>query len=153
MARFVLTMLVSIASTFLVACGGSSSSAQAHPTYEGRWTIDKQAMKAETEAALKQQLKGIAPDLIQQHIEAATNAIDQSATSLLLNKSGTYSLVTAMGNRAQTQNGTWKRKGSAIVLSTAGRPEVEAHISEGKLHVANPTGDGPKYTILVRARS
>ncbi len=145
MARSVLACVVSALSLLLVACGGGSE-----PTYEGQWVVDRDAMKAETETSLKKELSGIAEDLVQQQIDAARAAIDQTQTSLRLNPGGTYSFVATFGNQAQTRNGTWKAEGSGIVLTTPGQPDIKARIKDGKLLIENPSGTGPANTVLVR---
>lgn len=144
MIKTTLALLVSLASVLLVACGGSS------PSYEGQWTVDKQSMKTEVETALREQLKGIAEDLVEQQILTARQMIDQTSTSLRLNKGGTFSMVATMGNHAQTSNGTWTQDGNEIVLSAQGRPDVKARIKDGKLLVENVTGQGPKHTVMLR---
>lgn len=147
MSRILIAFVLSLVSCLLVACGGGGSS-----SYEGQWTIDKEEMKSQVEVALKAQLKGIKEDLIKQQVEAAKVAIDQSSTSLRINKGGTYSLVSTMGLQAQTSNGTWKAEGSSIVLSTSGQPDVKGRIKSGKLLVENTSGEGPKETVLIRVQ-
>lgn len=145
MAKFSIALVLSFLTVLIAGCGGESAS-----SYEGQWTVDKAEMKAQVEVALKEQLKGIQKDLVRQQIEAARQAIDQTSTSLRLNKGGTYSLVATMGMQAQTRNGTWKADGGGIVLSTPGQPDVKARIKGGKLLVDNPSGEGPKSTTMVR---
>ncbi len=149
MSRVLIASVLSLVSFLLVACGGGGGGS----SYEGQWTIDKQEMKAQVEIALKEQLKGIKEDLIKQQIEGARLAIEQSSTSLRLNKGGTYSLVTSMGLQAQTRSGTWKPDGGSIVLSTPGQPDVKARIKGGKLFVENKSGEGPKETVLIRVQN
>ena len=145
MPNISIAFVLSFLTMLIAGCGGESAS-----SYEGQWTVDKAEMKAQVEVALKEQLKGIQEDLIRQQIEGAKLAIDQTSSSLRLNKGGTYSLVTTLGMHAQTRNGTWKAEGGSIVLSTPGQPDVTARIKGGKLLVDNPTGDGPKATTMIR---
>ena len=149
MSRILLAFVLSVASLLLIGCGGGGGGGS---SYEGQWTVDKEEMKTRVEAALKDQLKGIKEDLLKQQIEGAKLAIDQSSTSLRLNKGGTYSLVSTMGLQAQTRNGTWKTDGGSIVLSTPGQPDVKARIKGGKLLVENKSGEGPKDTVLIRVK-
>ena len=147
MSRILIAFVLSMVSCLLVACGGGGSS-----SYEGQWTIDKEEMKTQVEVALKEQLKGVKEDLIKQQIEVARLAIDQTSTSLRINKGGTYSLVSTMGLQAQTRNGTWKAEGGSIVLSTSGQPDVKGRIKGGKLLIENKSGEGPKDTVLIRMK-
>ncbi len=146
MYKVLLASVLSVASVLLVGCGGGGGGS----SYEGQWTVDKTEMKAQVEVALKEQLKGIKEDLIKQQIADAKAAIDQSSTSLRLNKGGTYSLVARMGVQAQTRNGTWKPDGGSIILSTPGQPDAKARIKGAKLYIENKTGEGPQETVLIR---
>lgn len=150
MPRFLLAMVLSVVSALMIGCGGGGGGGS---SYEGQWTVDKEEMKVLVEVALKEQLKGIKEDLIKQQIEGAKVAIDQTSTSLRINKGGTYSLVSSIGLQAQTRSGTWKPDGGSIVLSTSGQPDVKARIKGGKLLVENNSGEGPRETVLIRVQN
>lgn len=155
MCRILFVCVMSLVALVSVGCGGGGGEAQGgeDSPYVGQWTIDKEAMKGETEAALREQLKGLKEDLIEQQIQAARQAIEQSQSSMWIHAGGTYSLATSVGMQGATRNGTWAPDGKSIVLTTPGQPDVKARIKDGKLLIENKTGEGPAHTVLVRTKA
>ena len=141
---------ISVLSTLVMllvlgGCGGSP--------FPGDWTVDKDAMREQMVASFDRDNPGMPQSTRDLAVKTATDTLNQMNTALQIKKDGTFTITTSMQSQKQTVIGIWATEGDTIILTptTGGGQRSVGRISKGKLLIANPSGQGPKETVLRRS--
>ncbi len=130
MTRNILGVLLSFVLVAVVGCGGGSS-------FEGEWSVDKEAMKSIMIASMEAETEGQPEEMKTMMRDTVSSMVDSMKMELHVKDDGTFVVTTEMMDQSETTNGTWTESAGTITMIEDGQPDnkATAKIVDGKLMV------------------
>ncbi len=148
MSRTLLGVLLSFVLVTLVGCGGGSS-------FEGDWSVDKEAMKEIMLAGMEAEAEGQPEEAKKMMQDMAASMVESMKMDLNLKGDGTFTVTSEMMGQTDSISGKWTESGGTIEMIENGDPtkKATARIEGGKLMVSFQGEQGaPDKLPMVRAK-